>query len=305
MNGDPRAVRVHFSALKMMALSPAHYAHAALKPWGGGTLAQRMGTAAHAATFEPHRLVEFRAGTFIDKKGKTREHSDMRRGEAWEAFKARPDHPRDAVFVNAKELAHARAIAAALHAHPIAAPLMFGADVIHEREILWSRDGRECSSRPDFRIPGAMIGDLKTCRSAQPERYTRDALWAYYHAQLRFYDFADAYETGRTPYDPRTRKGDRIDLYSVAIESAAPHVATVFALDDSAIISADLAIGTWWSRLMACEAENAWHGYRQSIELLTCDDPENNILAAFAVTDDAAENDNSGDDADDDWSKAS
>lgn len=289
MNGDPRAVRVHFSALKMMALSPAHYAHAALKPWGGGTLAQRMGTNAHAATFEPHRLVLF--------AGK------VRRGREWEAFKA--DQADDAVIVNAKELAHATAIAAALHAHPIAAPLMFGADVIHEREILWARDGRECSSRPDFRVPGAMIGDLKTCRSAQPERYTRDALWTYYHAQLRFYDFADAYETGRTPYDPRTRKGDRIDLYSVAIESAAPHVATVFALDDSAIVSADLAIGTWWSRLMACEAENAWHGYRQSIELLTCDDPENNILDAFTVDDDAAENDNSGDDADDDWSKAS
>lgn len=288
MTVDPRAVRVHFSALKMMALSPAHYAHAATKPWGGGTLAQRMGTAAHAATFEPHRLVEF--------TGK------VRRGKEWEAFKA--DQPDDAVVVNAKELAHATAIAAALHAHPIAAPLMFGDGVIHEREILWARDGRECSSRPDFRIPGVMIGDLKTCRSAQPERYTRDALWTYYHAQLRFYDFADAYETGRTPYDPRTRKGDRIDLYSVAIESMQPHVATVFALDDSAIISADLAIETWWTRLLACEAENAWHGYRQSIELLTCDDPENNIMAAFADTDDeTAENDNS--DADDDWSKAS
>ncbi len=288
MTVDPRTVRVHFSALKMMALSPAHYAHAATKPWGGGTLAQRMGTAAHAATFEPHRLVEF--------TGK------VRRGKEWEAFKA--DQPDDAVVVNAKELAHATAIAAALHAHPVAAPLMFGADVIHEREILWARDGRECSSRPDFRIPGVMIGDLKTCRSAQPERYTRDALWTYYHAQLRFYDFADAYETGRTPYDPRTRKGDRIDLYSVAIESMQPHVATVFALDDSAIISADLAIGTWWQKLLACEAENAWHGYRQSIELLTCDDPENNIMAAFADTDDeTAENDNS--DADDDWSKAS
>ncbi len=287
MIGDPRAVRVHFSALKMMALSPAHYAHAALKPWGGGTLAQRMGTAAHAATFEPHRLVEF--------TGK------VRRGKEWDTFKAA--QPDDAVIVNAREMAHATSIAAALHAHPIAAPLMFDADVIHEREILWARDGRECSSRPDFRMPGAMIGDLKTCRSAQPERFTRDALWAYYHAQLRFYDFADAYETGRTPWDPRTRKGDRIDLYSVAIESAPPHVATVFALDDSAIVSADLAIGTWWARLLACEAENAWHGYRQSIELLACDDPENNIMAAFAVdTDDAAENDNSDDD---DWSKAS
>lgn len=275
MTTDPRDLPVHFSALKMIDLSPAHYRHAATKSWGGGTLAQRMGTAAHAATFEPARLVEF--------TGK------VRRGKEWEAFQA--DHPHDAVIVNAREYAYARAIAAALREHPIAAPILFGHGVVHEEEILWSHEGRACSSRPDARDPDVLIADLKTCRSAQPERFVREATWARHHAQLRFYDMADAADTGRTVYDPRTRKGDRIDLYIVAVETAAPHVCTVFALDDSAIMAADRAIAAWWARLMACEAENAWHGYRQGVEPFTCDDPENfmgGIIDAADSNSDAA-----------------
>lgn len=280
---DPRGVPVHFSALKMMALSPAHYAHAATRPWGESTLSQRMGTNAHAATFEPWRLVEF--------TGK------VRRGKEWEVFKAA--QPSDAVIVNARELETAEAIAATLRAHDIAGPLLFGDGVVHEREILWSKDGRACSSRPDARRPAAMIGDLKTCRSSEPAKFVRDGTWARYHTQLRFYDHADADATGRTPWDPRTRKGDRIPLYSIAIEAKAPHVVTVFELDDTAIVAADRDIALWWERLMACEAENAWHGYRQCIEPFTCDDPEN--FLPLAVSDNSAENDNADDD---NWSAA-
>lgn len=281
---DPRNLPVHFSALKMMDLSPAHYLHAATKPWGGGTLAQRMGSAAHAATFEPHRLVEY--------TGK------VRRGKEWDAFHS--CQAPDAVIVNAKEMAYARSIAAALRSHPIAAPILFGYGVVHEEEIHWYHEGRLCSSRPDARDPNVAISDLKTCRSAQPERFIREATWARHHAQLRFYDYADAFSTGRQVYDPRTGKGDRIDLYVVAIETTAPHVCTVFELDDTAIVAADRAIATWWARLVACEAENAWHGYRQGVEQFTCDDPENFIGGVL----DAAENDNSGADSADDWSAA-
>jgi hypothetical protein len=293
---DVRDVPVHFSALKLIALSPAHYKHAATAPWERGTLARRMGTTVHAAVFEPHRLVVFEAGEWTDAKGKTKPHTNVRQGGAFEAFKAR--QAPDAIIVNAKEMAHATAMARALREHPIAGPILFGPDVIHEREILWSRDGRVCSSRPDARIPGRMIADLKTCRTAQPERFVREALWSYYHAQLRFYDEADAYDTGRA----FTPNRSAIDLYSVAIESKPPYVVQVYQLDDTAIVAADRTIGGWWSRLMACEAEDAWHGYRQCVEPITCDDPEN-FLPGAAIDDTSDEDDNRADTGDD-WTSA-
>ena len=234
-------------------------------------------------TFEPHRLVEF--------TGK------VRRGKEWDAFKAAQGD--DAVIVNAKELAHAQRIATALTLDPRASAIIFRPDALLEQPIAWARDGRACSSRPDVRVPGVLVADLKTCRSAQPARFVRESTWAGYHVQLRFYDFADAADTGRTPWDPSTRKGDRIDLYSIAVESKRPHVVTVFALDDTAIVDADRRISLWWSRLMACEAENAWHGYSQCVEPFTCDDPEN-FLIAPAID---AENENASDE-DEDWSAA-
>lgn len=285
-----RDLPVHFTALKMIGASPKHYLHAATKPWGGGTLAQRMGTHAHAATFEPHRLVEYAGGVGVDAKGKPKKFTSVRNGGFFDDFKAK--QPADAVIVNAKELATAMAVAAALRGDPVAAPILFGHGVEHEQVIEWMLDGRACSSRPDARHPGVMIADLKKCRSAEPGRFTREALWAYYHAQLRFYDLADAHETGRTVWDPLTRKGDRIDLFMVAVEGHAPHAVSVFELDDTAIVHADRCIAGWWSRLMSCEAENVWPGYQQCAVPFIVDDPEN-FIGGAAPNDDGEEADTS------------
>lgn len=277
---DTAALEVHFSALKQMVRSPAHCLHALTAPWGESTLAQRLGTVVHTATFEPHRLALF--------TGK------VRRGKDFDAFKA--DQLDDAVIVNAKEMAHGMSIANALQRHPDASRILFGGGVIHEREIKWSRNGRACSSRPDARIPGRMIADLKTCRTAHPERFVREAIWNGHHAQVRFYDEADAIETGR----PFGANRSDLDLYVVAVESAAPYVVQVYQLDASAIVAADRAIGLWWDTFSACERENVWPGYSQCVQPLMCDDPEN-FLPGAAL--DAAENDNAADDADD-WSAA-
>ena len=70
-NGD--VVPVRWSWLSRFAQSAAHARHAAL--YGKDpTPAMKLGTATHAAVFEPHRLVEY--------TGK------VRRGKEWEAFQA-------------------------------------------------------------------------------------------------------------------------------------------------------------------------------------------------------------------------
>lgn len=268
---DPRTVRVHYSALKQMARSPQHYRHAAVTPWSDrGTLAMRMGSAGHAAAFEPHKLVTYLPGMFTDKKGKYRSHSDRKDGEAWEGFKKKPENVGK-IIVNRRERRIAEDVAAALRDDPIAAPLLFGDGVVVEQEILWSIDGRECSSRPDARKPGFHIAELKMVQTGEPERFLRTATYAGHHGQVRFYDRADAYATGRGFDDPP------IDLYVIAVESTPPHVVTTYHLAESAKIAADRMLHAWWSKLMACEAINFWPGYSQSPWPFEVVDPINDL----------------------------
>lgn len=242
-----------------MNQSPAHFHHAATSPWLPGTLAQRMGTTCHAAVFEPHRLVVFEAGTYVDVDAKGREkvksHSNTRRGKAFDMFAAQ--QASDAVIVNARELAAAEGVANALRNHDQAAPLLFGEGVLHEQQIAWSRRGRKCSSRPDARLPGRHIVDLKTARTSQPERFMTAARWSHYHAQLAFYQEADAAILGLA--EPCA------DLYIVAVETVAPYVVTVFRLTAKAIDHGRASINGWWERMEVCASAGVWPGYAQAI----------------------------------------
>ncbi len=278
-NGE--VVPVRWSWLSRFAQSAAHARHAALRG-KDPTPAMKLGTATHAAVFEPHRLVEY--------AGK------VRRGKEWDAFQAA--QAPDAVIVNARELAHAQAVAAALVADPIAAPLLFGDGVIHERKIAWARHGRSCMSTPDARKPGEWIVDLKTCRSALPSQFVRAATWAGYPGQLAFYQEADAFDAALD--EPRA------DLYIVAVEPFPPYAVTTFRLDDFAIDLGRRTIAAYWNAMTACEASDYWPGYAQSAVTFTADDPDQTFGPMDIEPD--AENDNHGDDgADDnriDWSAA-
>lgn len=265
---DPRDLPVRFSALKLMGRSPAHYRHAIVTGYDS-SLAMRLGTAAHAAALEPHRIVVYAPGEYTDDKGKVKAHAGKRAGAAWAQFNAaqRPD----AVILTPKEHRIATTIAAALRSHDIAAPLLFGDDVIRERPILWTRDGRACSSLPDARIPGRMVVDLKTCRNAQPDKFLWDVIRNGYREQLRMYDEADAAELGE---DVRTRPP--IDLHIVAVESVAPYVVQVYTMEASAIMAADRTLAAWWERLRGCELNNHWPGYSQGAWPIVDDNDENN-----------------------------
>ena len=296
-NGE--AVPVRWSWLSRFAQSAAHARHAALRG-KDPTPAMKLGTAVHAAVFEPHRLVLYAGGekAVIDKKGKTtvKTYTDVKQGGFWEEFKAA--QAPDAVIINARELAHAQAVAAALVADPIAAPLLFGDGVIHERKIEWARHGRSCTSTPDARKPGEWIVDLKTCRSALPSQFVRAATWAGYPGQLAFYQEADAFDAALD--EPRA------DLYIVAVEPFPPYAVTTFRLDDFAIDLGRRTIAAYWNAMAACEASDYWPGYAQSAVTFTADDPDQTFGPMDIEPD--AENDNHGDDgADDnriDWSAA-
>lgn len=286
-------VPVRWSWLRGFASSAAHALYTA--QYGKeATPAMKLGTIAHAATLEPHRLKLFTAGEYTDKKGKSKAHSDIKRGKGYDLFAM--GQPADAVIVNARELVKARAIAEALHRadaeriHPVTGeplPLLFGPGVLREQNIKWTRNGRACSSTPDARLPGRWIVDLKAARTGSPDRYPRDSTRQGYQAQLVMYDEADAYE----------RTGDYRDvgceLYSVVVEPFPPYVVTTYRLEASAVSSGNRILSSWWEQLAACEAIDYWPGYSQSVVDFCVDDPLSQLdgLEVDSVADDAPESD--------------
>ena len=258
---DPRSVPVRWSWLSRFSLSAAHARHAANRGNDdAGSLTMRLGTGVHAVTFGQPFAVYTETKT--------------RRGKVWDEFQH--EHVRrlgpHAPILNEREYAHAKAMADALRADPIAAPILFGEGVEHEKLIEWERDGRRCRSRLDAVLPGCWIADLKTCRTAQPARFVRAATWAGYPGQLCFYDEADAYHTGRLGPDGRVEH--EIPLYIVAIESTPPYVVVTYQLDEFAIELGRRTVGAHWSELRVAESSGYWGGYVSTVATFTADDPD-------------------------------
>ena len=302
-------VPVRWSWASQADVSLAHARHQALHG-RDASVAMKFGTAGHAAAFEPHRLVIYRGGdmTVTDAKGKVKvkTYTDVKQGAMWDAFKAA--QPADAVIVNAKEHAKVTAIAESLRRADAARvdrktgeplPLLFGPDVLRERRIVWTRNGRLCASIPDARNPGRWIADLKLVRSAKPERFVRSATWMGYPGQLSFYAQADA-------ADLRLAM-PTADRYIVAVEPFAPYVVVTYKLTPRAVEFGDRQVDRCWDMITSAEAVDHWPGYVDAIADFDSDEPEDEFGIIPAddpdLGADDAENDNAGEPGID-WSAA-
>jgi hypothetical protein len=234
---DPRTVPVRFSRLKNMAKSPAHYL-ASVQDDGDDTLSRRLGRGAHAITFGQPVAV----------------YDGIRRGSAWADFQA--EH-HGAEILNVAEAEKARGIAGALLSDPVASRLLSMPGASVEKRIDWTYLDRACQSTPDLlhSTEGVLV-DLKTCRTAEPERFMRAAEWYSYHAQLAFYqDSAEA--AGHVRPD---------QCFIVAVESAPPYAVTVLRLTERALEAGRKLCRLWFERLLQCEAANEWPAYAQSVQ---------------------------------------
>ena len=254
---DPRSVPVRFSCLKHMARSALHYFDAVqqdrddslaarLAAITAGTNAMQVGRGAHAMIFR-QPVVRFDGA--------------KRAGKAWEVFKLA--HVGRTIL-NAKEWAICEEIATALHEHPIASPLLFDADSVHEQRIDWEWLGRSCRSTPDARAPGVVI-DLKTTQNAAPEKFERDAYWRNYHAQLAFYGLAYEHTFGCKPRES----------YIIAVESKRPYAVTVMRMPQTALDYGERLCRAWMEKLLVHEQTDLWPAYSDSIvEMRMPDDSE-------------------------------
>lgn len=247
---DIRDVPIRFSALKCIDRSAAHYRHAALHR-GESSLAQRMGTAVHAAVFGTPRLVACPA----------------RRGtKDWKAVAE--DNP-DALIVNPREYRIAVDTAAAVRADPIVGPVLFGPDMRYEVEITWEimlgGRRRRCAGRIDA-LGDVVLVDLKALRDGSPNKCQHTIRWSDYHTQAVWY--ADGCE--------RAGLGHRVPMIAV-VENTAPYPSVLYPLSPRAIDYGRSRYIGWLEKLAVAEENNAWHGYAQ--QPVTFDVPDDEPFA--------------------------
>ena len=249
---NPAQHRVRFSNLKRLAQSPAHYLSGLSATYDSA--AMRLG-----------RLVDV---AILGGDGPVI-YDGTRRGKAWEAFR---DEHAGAEIVTASEAEAAESIIRAVRQHDHAMDLLTSG--VAKRRLYWDYLGRACSGEPD--VHGRYLVDLKTTKCAEPGRFTRDAIWRAYHAQLAWYR-AGMVLSG---LEPPTA------AFIVAVETSAPYPVTVLRLTERAIEQGDRLCRVWMERLLACEASGEWPGYVQSA--VDLDVPDDDLDLTFGDDEEAA-----------------
>lgn len=235
--------RVHFSRLKLLSRSPAHY----LAAQGKNTYAMERGSALHSLILGGAEVIAY--------PGK------QRRGKDWESFKA--DHP-GAIILTRTESSKTFAMAASVRSHKLAMSVLEGQ---HEVEVDWTFLGRDCQSHVDV-IGADYVTELKSTADAQPDRFNWHARRMWYLAQLAFYDSA---VRTKGLCQPKAH-------YIVAVESAPPFVVEVFKCTERAIEHGHKTIRLWFERLLSCESARTWPGYCQSIVPLDVPEEEDDLI---------------------------
>lgn len=285
---------VHFSRLKLMALSPAHYL--AADEHREETPAMRMGSLVHARTLGGELIV------YDGERGSTNAwkafkalvsgaphfvYDGAHTGNAWKAAKLEADGRTIVTSADVDCAAHAREVNARrsaaglrpspivtlaeydranrcadiVRAHPVAGPLLEGE---HEAPLEWSYLGRSCAGHLDVLNPVRVV-EVKTSASAEPGWFARQAIRMGYPGQCAWY------REGATQNGYPTLR----DCYVIAVETRPPFAVTPFVLSERALELGEKTIRLWMERLLSCEAAGVFPEYVQSVvELDVPDDFE-------------------------------
>jgi exodeoxyribonuclease VIII len=234
--------RVHFSTLREMRKSPAHYKWACENK-REQTRPMLLGSITDALVFG-HRKVAPYAG-------------DRRSKAAWGDFVNA--HPGD-ICCTAPEIADAMPAVTSLRAHKEAWGYLHSEHAELQRVMLWEDHGLPCAAgvpgeggRGGFDVldqADEMITDLKSTNDASPAGLERHILAMCWHAQGAWY--VDGAAVQGMP-----RYGFRL----VCVESSAPHVVTCVRLSPELLNLGRRLLRTWIERLKQCAEANHWPGY--------------------------------------------
>lgn len=217
--------RVHWSTLKNIGRSPAHYIEA-LHTKREQSAAMRFGSAVHA--------IVLGGGSSIAVWERER------RGNEWKCFE---EDNRGKLILTAKEHADVIRAAHAVMSHDGAMRLLTGR---REQRIEWTRNGVECAGTPDV-VGAEYLTELKTTQNAEPAWFMRHAKQMGYIGQLAWYAHA--------------AKRDRGAI--VAVESKAPFAVTVFLVSERVLEEGHKLCSKYLETFKQCEAAGTWPAYSE------------------------------------------
>ena len=240
-------LEIRFSHLKLAGTkSPAHLRALLDGAEEDPTYAMERGSATHAILFGTSRVTSYPGA--------------VRRGKEWEAFEK---ENADAIILTRNDHEKALRMADALRKHAGAMDILAGQ---LETTLRWTDCGIRRRCTPDAVVPGSHAAELKTCATADPARFTWQAIRYGYHAQL-----ADQLAGIRTV----GTLGTVTDAYIVAIEATEPHPITILKLTPRALEQGAKLARLWFERVATCLATEQWPPYAQDVvELNVPDDDE-------------------------------
>lgn len=233
---------VHFSELKGMALSPAHY-RAARQASKEPTREMLVGTVVHHIVCGPHRT-----------KPLIRYDGIARQGNAWKDFRDAQLrlHP-GADIVTAPEWADAEPIAAAVLADERAKMLLTGSR--REVTLKWRAGNIERRTHGIDVVGPNFIADLKRTSCTERVSFSRHATKHHWHVQLT--DYREACRQNGI----ETSGG----LYLIGVEPKPPYAVTVLRLGEDAIDAGERSLTKWLERLQVCRDNDHWPAYEERI----------------------------------------
>lgn len=234
---------VHFSTLKWIGRSPAHYRYYMENP-SEPSKSMRLGAAIDALVFEHKHVAVSPCAT--------------RRSKEWGSFVA--DNP-GRIHITPSEESDALGMFNALRACKPAWELLNRGE--RQKTLTWQMNGRQCEGTPDLFSFDVLL-DLKSGITSDPALVPWQVVKLGYHAQLDWYANAIAYHLGARP--------KRCVL--VFVEQSPPYVVTIFEATEADLLKGRKLWRLWFERLLVCEANNSWPGYCESVVPLNLPDSE-------------------------------
>lgn len=235
---------MNWSTLKKGVQSMRHLKHAIDSDDDGDTFARAVLRLNHAAVLEPH-TVERDYAVF---PGPTR------RGKEWDAFQAA--NPGK-TFVKQDDIDESRRIADAVMSCKPARDLLEGA--LREQNLVWTDDETQllCKGRMDIYKPGAVIADLKGCKSVEASAFVRHVGSYLYYAQAAWYQAGvEALYHARLPF------------FLVCYETTAPYDVAVYEVDEDWLRPGRELTRRLMSQFAACLKSGVWPGRYDTVQAL-------------------------------------
>lgn len=241
-----RSDPVNWSTLKHILVSPKHYRYA-LEHERADSEALQLGRLTHCAVYEPDELTK----RYVCEPNFHRGMNDATAIEkGYDGGKqAAADFDADGREPIKPDLwQRATAMAAALHADPIAAPLIVGG--FAEQLVTWTDPLTDIECRGRIDHVNGRLSDLKTSRSVDPRWFARQAAQLKYHGQIAYY--GNGLEAnGITLDEPEAL---------IVVENIAPHDVAVMTFAPQEIRAGQALCRKALDLLAWCRERDEWPG---------------------------------------------